>query len=487
MTISITPTTGTGSGLITSTGVGSGLDINTIVTQLVTAEGQAQTNQLNAQQSDLQTKLSAYGSFQSAAASLSTALQPLMTQASFSGRTVSTSDSTVSVTATSAAATGTYNVQVQQLASAQSLISTALGSTVAVGTGTLTIKVGSQTLSLNIDSSNNTLAGIAAAINSAAGNPGVSATVINGSSGAQLMLAADSTGAANAITVTQSGGDGGLAALTYDPANSVTQLSQLTAAADAKITFDGVTATSSTNTFNSVISGLQITANAVSGSGTSGATTSTQVVVADDVSGARAKINAFVTSYNTLVTTLQGMATYDPTTQIAGPLLGDPTYQNFMGAVNQTLSTRATSLNLPFSTLADLGITRQANGTLAVNTTTLTNALNSNFDGVMKLFTDPTHGVASQLNTVLQGYASATGALHGVMQGIQQGLTGIATQQTALKQRLAAYQTSLLAQFNAMDSLVAQMKSTQSFLTQQLASLPTMSSLISATSSTSTG
>ena len=118
--------------------------------------------------------------------------------------------------------------------------------------------MGSTSASISIDSTNNTLAGIAAAINAAPNNPGVSASILTTTAGARLVLTGNATGAANAITVTQSGGDGGLAALVYDPANNVTNLTQTQAALDANFSVNGFAATSPSNQVTSVISGVTL-------------------------------------------------------------------------------------------------------------------------------------------------------------------------------------------------------------------------------------
>ena len=105
---------------------------------------------------------------------------------------------------------------------AQQLLSNAFagGSTAAVGTGTLSLSLGGTSFSVTIDSSDDTLAGIAAAINSASGNPGISATVMQGTDGAYLVLSSSLTGAANTIQVTETDGGNGLSALTYGTGNT---------------------------------------------------------------------------------------------------------------------------------------------------------------------------------------------------------------------------------------------------------------------------
>ena len=231
---SASTSSGTGAAVVTSTGIGSGLDISAIVASLTSSFGAAQQNQLTNQANSLDAQVSAFGTFTSALDTLQGTLAPLENPSSLAGFDATVADTTIaSATASSDAVAGTYSLAVQNLASATTLTSApVVTSGTAVGTGTLTITVGGSSASISIDSTDNTLAGIAAAINSAPNNPGVSASIITASDGARLVLTGTTTGAANAITVTQSGGDGGLSSL-------VTGLTQTQAAQDANFTING--------------------------------------------------------------------------------------------------------------------------------------------------------------------------------------------------------------------------------------------------------
>ena len=249
------------SALITSTGIGSGLDISAIVSSLTTAFGAAQTTQLTNQQNSLDSQVSAYGTFTAALDTLQAALPALEDPTQLAGFDATVADTNIaSATTTSDAVGGQYSLQVNNLATAATLTSNALagGSSTVVGTGTLTIAVGGASTSIDIDSTDNTLAGIASAINSAANNPGVTASIITTTAGSRLVLAGTATGAANAITVTQSGGDGGLSSLVYDPANNVTNLTQTQAAQDASFSINGFAATSASNVVSSALTGVTI-------------------------------------------------------------------------------------------------------------------------------------------------------------------------------------------------------------------------------------
>src|SRR6202050_5313858 len=217
-----------GSALVTSTGIGSGLDIGAIVTSLTNAFGAGPQGQITNQETALDAQVSAFGTFTSALDTLQGTLSALENPTQLAGFDATVGDPTVaSATASTGAVAGQYTLSVQNLATAATLTSNPVAaSTSTIGTGTLTIAVGGSSDSINIDSSNNTLAGIAAAINQSTSNPGVSASILTSSDGAWLVLSGTTTGAANAITVTQSGGDGGLASLGYDPAGHAPHLTQ---------------------------------------------------------------------------------------------------------------------------------------------------------------------------------------------------------------------------------------------------------------------
>jgi flagellar hook-associated protein 2 len=467
-----------GNTVISSTGIGSGLDINSIVTSLTTAAGLAQNTQLSDRKTALTAQVSAYATFSSALDTLQATLTTLENPTTLAGRTATLGDDTVATaSATSGAIPAAYSLAVQNLATAASLSSGPVASAgTAVGTGTVTITVGGQSASISIDSTDNTLAGIAAAINGAPNNPGVSASILTTSAGARLVLSGNATGTINKITVTQSGGDGGLAALTYDPANGVTNLTQTQAAGDANFTVNGFAASSASNQVSSVVSG--VTFNLLK---TTAVGVPTTLTVGNDTSGAQTSIGTFVTALNGLITSIQGLTSYDPSTQTAGPLLGNATLESFQNQLENILDQVSGSAGTGTS-LASLGITADPTGSYGTNTTTLSNALSANLASIGAFF-GGTKGIATQLNTLINQYTQTGGLLDSVNQGLQSGLTDVANQQTELNARLATYSATLTAEYNAMDTAVALLKQTQTYLTAEFN--PNSSGLSSSSSNSS--
>ena len=467
---SLAAATAAGGSLVTSTGIGSGLDINSIVTSLTTAEGAAQNNQLASQKSSLTAQVSAYGTFSSALATLQATLTPLEVTSSFEGRTATLGDTTIATASVTAdAVPAQYSLGVQNLAAAPSLSSVA---NPTLGTGTLTIAVGGKSSSITIDTTNNSLAGIAAAINGAPNNPGVTASVLTTTAGARLVLSGIATGAANAITVTQSGGDGGLASLTYNPASgtavSTTALTETQAAQDANFTLNGYPATSATNQVTAAITG--VTLNLLKASAASTTTpptyTPTTLTVGNDTTGAQTSIGTFVKALNGLVTSIQTLTAYDPSTQVAGPLQGNATLQSFQNQLQKILGQVQSGNSSAINSLASLGITANPDGSYAADSTKIGNAVTASVTSVAALL-GGIGGIATQLNTLINQYSGPGGLLSTINQGLQSGLKDNATQQTALNARLSTYSATITAQYNAMDTAVALLKQTQTFLTAQ--------------------
>jgi flagellar hook-associated protein 2 len=449
------------SALITSTGIGSGLDIGAIVSSLTTAYGAAQNAQLASQASSLDSQVSAYGTFTSALDKLQQALPALEDPSQLAGFDATVADKTIaSATTTSDAVAGQYSLEVNNLATSATLTSQPLlgGSSTVVGTGTLTIAVGGSAATINIDSTDNTLAGIAAAINSANNNPGVTASIITTTAGARLVLAGTATGTANAITVTESGGDGGLSSLVYDPANKVTNLTQTQAAQDASFSINGFGATSASNVVSNAITG--VTLNLLQPSAVN---TPTTLTISPDTSTAQTSIDGFVTALNGVISSIQTLTSYDPSTQTAGPLNGNATLEAFQNQLENILDTVTAGGSAGVRSLADLGITANTDGSYSSNDTTLGNALSASLASVGKLLSG-SNGIATQIDNLITGYTKPGGLLDTINQGLETGLTNVTQQQTALNAQLATYSATLTTEYNAMDAAVAALKETQTYL-----------------------
>jgi flagellar hook-associated protein 2 len=390
---------------VSVSGIGSGLDITALVDKLVTAERAPVENRLNTKEANVQAKLSAYGSLQSALSSFQTTVAGLADGSSFQGLKGTSSDSSVvSVSTTSSAITGNFNVAVTTLATAQSVASKAFTSTSsAVGTGSLTFQFGTydsggNTFTANgnkaiqvvdIASTDNSLIGIRDAVNNA--GIGVSASIVNDGSGYRLVFQSNDSGAANSLKVTVADttdasnvDDAGLSQLAYDPTaagvGTGKNMTETVAAVDASFSVNGLAITSSSNQITDAIEGVTLNLKDV----TSG--TPVNISVQRDTSTITSNVQSFISSYNDMIGTIKSLTSYDASTGSAGILLGDSIARNVASQVRNLISSSVSGLTGNYTSLVNLGITTQADGTLTLDQTKLSSALSSDYSVVGKLF-----------------------------------------------------------------------------------------------------
>ncbi|MCL4792873.1 MAG: flagellar filament capping protein FliD, partial [Gammaproteobacteria bacterium] len=368
---------------ITSSGSGSGLDIAGIVDQLVAAERAPIANRLTARESKANELLSALGKFRSALATFQDSLKGLKEINTFQGRKVTVGDEKVfTATASTSSLPGNYLVEVTALAKAHRLSTAALpDATSAVGTGIISITVNGATSNIAIGDSANSLNDIRNAINAAPDNPGVRATIVNGTDGAHLVLSATKTGIDNAISVAVNGGDGGLAPLVYTAGGPANTMTQLTAATDAGVVIDGVIVSSATNKISDAIEG--VTLNLVSAN----PGTELALGIGYDTDGAKRSVGNFVNSYNKLIDTVTELTKYNKDTRDAAPLLGDSTVRGIRDQLRREIS------GVPgadAASLASIGVTTQIDGKLATDATRLDAAIAADFDSIGELFSGET-------------------------------------------------------------------------------------------------
>jgi flagellar hook-associated protein 2 len=194
----------------------------------------------------------------------------------------------------------------------------------------------------------------------------------------------------------------------------------------------------------------------------SAASTPTTLTISPDTSTAQASIDKFVTAVNGVLSSIQTLTGYDPSTQTAGPLNGNATLEAFQNQLQNVLGKFITG-NAGVNSLTDLGINAGTDGTYATDDTKLGNALSASLASVGKLLGGTT-GLATQISNLVDGYTKPGGLLATINQGLQTGLSNVSKQQTALAAQLAAYSAQLTAQYNAMDTAVALLKQTQTYL-----------------------
>ena len=370
---------------ITATGLATGLDVESLVTQLVGAEVAAPSSRLDVKEARYQGKISAFGSLKGALANFQTSLASVSSLSSFQEKSASsTLSQKVSITATEAAANNAYNVEIANIAVAQTLASAGgifTSTDAAVGLGTLSINDGSQTASITIDASNNSLSGLRDAINASDAN--VNASIINDGAGYRLVLQATKTGLANAITVTASSdSDGNLTDANNLSRFVSSNLTETIAAADAAFSINGLDISSSLNTVDNAIEGVTLTLKAATDVGEVAL-----VSINDNTAGIVGAINTFKDGYNELIKAINDLTSYNSDLGRGSVLTGDPGIRSLGQKLRTMLNNQVENVSSNVGTLAELGITTDVkDGTLSINTTTLNGFIASDPLDVASIF-----------------------------------------------------------------------------------------------------
>ncbi|NCG06521.1 MAG: flagellar filament capping protein FliD [Gammaproteobacteria bacterium] len=467
--------------MLTSTGIGSGLDIDSIVTAIVDSERLPLMARVNARRAQVDTLVSGFGILQTQLESIRTNVASLADASKLKATQASTTDaSAVTVEASSTAQPGSYIVNVSALASAHSLVSgTFAATTEVVGSGTLSIKVGTGSATQITVASNSTVAEVRDAIN--ASNSGVTASILKDGASYRLMMSADTTGAANtiSISVTNDGDssnsdNAGLSQLAYN-ANE-THLSQSLNAADAAFTLNGLSLTSSTNQITDIVDGVDVTLSSIT-------TSSVSLSVTRDSSKITGFVESFVSAYNSYVGSSKSLIKYDATTGKAGSLQGDAMSRAMLSQVRGLITGTYSDVGGNYDALTDIGVTLQADGSLKIDSAKLDTAVRTDLDSLEKLFVGQTvsgttyKGLATQLDELMDGFLDATGLLPEKLEALDARIVDIEKDRAVFDARMLALEERTLRKFNAMDLLLGEITSTGDMLKAQLDALPGFANL----------
>jgi len=486
---------------ISSPGVGSGLDVNSIVSQLVAIEKQP-LQALQTKASTLQTQLSLYGTIQSQAAALQDAATKLADPNTWKTQIATSSNSAaVGVTASLGATSTSFSVDVTQLAAAQTTATRATAVDTPIGSGsadaTLTIKLGSWGASgtgsfvangtpVNITINQaDTFSTIANKINAA--QTGVRATVLRSGGQERLSFQSTTTGVAAGFEISTPGQPGSSGATATDPpatavpgsewldtlaftapsssaSNTGMQSSQM--GVDASVKINGVAMSSGTNTLTNVVPGVTLSlAQLTASSGP------VQVDVQQDKATIQKSIQALADAYTTFNNTIASATAYTPGST-PGPLQGDSTtvnLQSLMRRVQSSISTGST-----FSRLSDIGLQIQTGGAMTVNATKMTAAM-GDMANLQKFFTQDnsdtaTNGFALKFRDFGKGLLdTVSGSVINKEAALNKAITQNGKDQDEVNTRAAAVEKQLRAQYSALDAQMAQMSSLSSYVTAQLA------------------
>jgi flagellar hook-associated protein 2 len=407
-----TSTSSLGQSILTSLNAGSGINTDSLITGLSAAQKSSLEDPITAKQAANTAQISSLASIAGDMSTFSTSLNTLIAGGSLFTQPTSSDSSvlTVSPVAGGSISGLSSQIEVTQLAQTQTIESSSFDPAIAFATGTLTLTTQSQPggMAVTIDSNNNTMAGIAAAINAA--NAGVTATVLNDSDGtARLVVKGGATGSVQAFSL--SGGTGTLAAFSYTaPASTDTSTSTASAsgmgrdqaAQDAVIKLDGVIVKRSTNVFSDVIKGVKINLLAAK-PGTIVSIGATQPT--DAITQA---VNDFVSAYNGLRAELATATAASTSSSAAGPLRGNATIRDMQRRL-ASISTTPLIASGSITTLAQLGVKTGQDGTLSVDGTMLATALANSPDDVERMFNPIQSSSAAGVSIASKIGAVATG------------------------------------------------------------------------------
>jgi len=450
---------------ISSAGVGSGLDINSLVSQLVAAERAPKEGRLTREDVRLTEEFSALAVLKGAMSGLQGAANAVRTPAALALSKASVRDEQYfTASASAAAVAGSYDVEVEQLATAARLGSEVYvgGSGSVVGTGTLTITVGTRAFSIDITQDSDTLAQIRDAINAESDNSTVRATLVGDASGSYLVLTGTATGAANPITVSATGADAGLQAL-VDDLNAF-DLDRDVAAQDAIVHVSGYEIRGATNAISGAIDGVTLNLKKA----TAGETVA--LVVERDDAAIQKKAEGFVNAYNALAQQIKTLGRYDAATRVAGPMLGDSLLRGLDTQLRRILSDPVPGTTGNYRTLTSLGISVTSTGSLQLDAAKFNEALAADPQAVNRVFTSES-GVGVRVAAYLDERLSSNGEFATRNARIDGQRRRLEQEREALDARMLVVQQRYLKQFTAMDGLLAQMQSTSSYLSQQLEGL----------------
>ncbi|MFP4061813.1 MAG: flagellar filament capping protein FliD [Halochromatium sp.] len=446
---------------ITSLGIGSGLDLNGLLDQLREAE-RGRLEPLAKQKEAQEAKLSAYGELQGALSAFQSATDALNDSSLFASVSSNVTGSSVTSAASSDAEPGRYDVDVTQLARSQNIATRGFADGHTFSEGTLSIETGSGTFDIAV-AEDATLEDIRDSINAA--GEGITASIVNDGSDEpfRLVLATNETGTDAEIRSISF--DGGEDRLVFGDGATGNSMTEGVAAQDASLEVNGITITSQSNRVEEAIQGvtLDLTETGLS-----------TVNVERDNRGVREAVGAFVDSYNSLRETTGELTSFNAETGEAGELLGDSAMRMVESRLSRTLGDGVAEGE--FRALSEIGISLQRDGTLQLDDARLDEVIVNDRDALTEFFAgqgdEP--GMAGALSQTLSQMLGDNGLLDSARSGVQTRITSIDNRTERMEISIERTIERYRSQFAQLDSMVAEMNETSSYLTQQFDNLNAM-------------
>lgn len=444
---------------ISSLGIGSGLDLNGLLDQLRSAE-RKQLEPLTRQVAQQEAKISAYGRLKSGVDKLQDAAAALNDSALYQKLSASVQGDELSASVSESASPGSYDIAVTSIATAGSLATTRVDSledSLTDAGATLDLDFGDgSTYSVNLDAAS-TLEGIRDTINADA-DAGVDASIINDGTGYRLVLSSRDTGA-----------DAGITGMIFNGLSAGVTLGEDTATArlgkDAELDINGITITSATNTVEEAIQGVTLTLSPEAEGNT------LSLTVSQDKEAAKEAISKWVSAYNELQSTIGRMIKPGTDDTSAGELIGDRTVRSLESRMVRDLTSSVPGGD--FSLLTDLGISLNEKGRLEIDDETLDAAIADSPQGVAAFFAADSEeaGMAGTFNATLERMLDDNGLISNAIEGAESRVDSLDERYSRMEQSVERTIERYRVQFGQLDSMIANMNQTSSYLMQQFDSL----------------
>lgn len=482
---------------ISSLGVGSGLDLESLVTQLLQAESVPKTAALDAREESVEAEISGIGKLKSKLEDFQETLDDLRSETNLKGRepTIKNPSSDVepfTAEASNSALEGDYNIAVTQLASGSRIetvdavnggFASSTDTVLSSGTASLTFKIDATSDSFTIDlTAGDSLEDLRNAINSSADNFGVTASIIDtgtADGGAKLVFTSTTSGAGNDLVIVN---DNDIAELnlvsTTDSLETAAYLAPVISAQNAKATIDGIDVESETNEFENVIENVSFDVSALSELDTDGVTYKTsKLSIGFDKEAVEETIREFVANFNALQAEIKLLTRYgESDLEDDGALAGDSLVRGIQTGINNILFSSVDSsalgglfqLGIEFNDNNELEISSSDNIGLGSGDDRLRDALDDHFDDIAALFTDETQGIASRLYDYVEEYTSYSGLLKSRVNAAKDQREQISDERLTLELRLAGTEQILRAKYLNLDQTVASLNATGAALLASL-------------------
>lgn len=453
--------------MVSFAGIGSGLDVNSMVSQLMLIEQKNLTN-MQKKEATYQSKISAYGEIKNALSNFQTAMKDLSSMDKFSVyKTTISTENDIDVTSDSHASAGSYTMNVSQLATPQKIASNTGFSDSAAATnlsGTMQLTVNQKSFNIDIEEPNNSLIDIRNAINNAPDNVGIKASIMNvddgsGNTVSKLVLTSTTTGSANTISLNDISGN---------IAQSLDISKEMQAAKDAVFTLDGFSITRPTNTITDAIDGLTIHLKQASQQ-------NIDVNLDLDADSVVDSVDKFVKTYNDLFKLMDQMSYYDLNSSNKndkknGKLWDENNLSQLSMQLRQEVSQSSNNTG-PYQSLSQIGIkarTTNAGDALTLDKDALKKAIETDSDSVAKLFSDSNSGYAVRLNKLSTELLGDDGLIEVRKKSLTSGIKQLETQIDHEERRLDDVQQQYTTEFSKLDTIMQKFSSLSNYLVNAL-------------------